>query len=125
MIDIPAQALLVGAVIAAVDYLAVLSYRGALVKADTVACQRVDKPLGGTGDLTLRVGVLYAEIKHAARLVRKPFAHHGLIYTADVNEPRGAGRKTRDLGPLRQVARRIFFLQLLGSHRDIRKEQLC
>ena len=77
--------------------------------------QRGNELLRRALDLALVVGVFYAQKKHAARLVRQPFAHDGLIQSAQMHESRGAGRKARHLGVLRQNARRIFLFNVCRS----------
>ena len=119
------QALLVRTVVSAVDYLAVLSDGGALVKAYAVTRKSIYKSFGSAGDLALCIGILDTKVKNSARLVRKSLPHHSLVHAAYVDKSRRAGRKTRDLCPLGQFARRIFFFKLFRSHRNIREKQLC
>ena len=115
VVEMGAEALLVGTVVTDIGDLAVGAQDGALVKVDAVALQGGNQTLGGTGNLALGVGVLNAEVEHAPRLVRQTLAHHNGEQTAEVDEARGGGGKAGHLGSLGEIAGGESGLALLGS----------
>ncbi len=124
VVDVCPLALAVGTVAAAVRDVSVRVQRCALVKPDAVLAEDADQLFGRAGDLALGVGVLDAQVHHAARLVRQPFVDGGAVQTAQMDESGGAGGKARDLGALRQIPRGVPRLHLGGGVGHIGKQQI-
>ena len=124
VVEVGAEALLVGAVVTDVGHLAVGAQNGTLVEVDAVALQGGDETLGGTGHLALGVGILDAEVEHAARLVSQTLANHDGEQTAEVDESRGGGGETGHLGTLGQIAGREACLALLRSLGHVGEKQV-
>ena len=120
MVNIRALTLTVGAVAAvvAVD-------GGAFVKGDAVVLQGADEHLHRPRNLTLGVGILYAQKQNAAGLMSHALGHQALHQIAQMDKARGGGGHARNDRALRCIAGRKAFLQLVGSHRYVRKKQIC
>ena len=99
MVDGGTLTLTVGAVCA---HIAV--YGSTLIEGNAVVLQSIDQHLHGTGDLTLGVGVLYTQKKHAAALVRHPLRGQALHQIAQMDKTGGGGGHTGDHGTLRGIA---------------------
>ena len=124
MVEVGAEALLVGTVVTDIRHLAVGAQDSALVEVDAVALQGGDETLGGAGHLALGIGVLNAEVEHAARLVSQTLTHHHGEQTAEVDEARRGGGEAGHLGALGQVSGGESCLALLGGLGDLGEEQV-
>ena len=125
LIYICSQALLVRTVNALVANTAVLADDRALVKFNSVGCKSLYKSLSGTRHLALSVGVLDSQIKHAAALMSKALCNCCGEKSAEVNESRGAGSKSRYLSALGELSLGKSRLHILGKCADVGEEKLC
>ena len=82
----------------------------------------VDDGLNAARDLALLVGVLDAQVEHAARLVSQTLIDECAVEVAEVHEAGRAGTHAGHLGALGQRARRVLRQNVLGGLCDMRKE---
>ena len=96
-----------------------------LVKADVVFVENTYKIFFCALDLSFHIRIFYAQTEDAAALVGKALTDAGGKKSAEMNESRGARRKSRDFRALGQIAGRIAFFHILGRRFDVGKEQFC
>ena len=124
VIDRPALTLAIGAVDALIRDFSVLADHRTFVKPDSVVGKCFDQSFGRTFDFALGVGILNAQIKHAAALVGKPLADGGREEPAEMHKAGRTRRKTGYLGTFRKYPGRVFELHIFRRFGNVREEKL-
>ena len=89
---------------------------------DLIACQRIDKPLCRALDLALCIGILNAQIKYAAGLMREPLAYRHGEQPAEMHKAGRARREPRHLCLGRKLSMRERCLVFCRCHRNAGKQ---
>ncbi len=97
--------------------------RCALVKIQTERTEHLDDSAHAALDLALFIGILNAQIEHAARLVRQTLVHQRAVQVTQMHKARRAWPHTGHLCALRQRTFGIARLDVLRCGVDMREQQ--
>ena len=101
---------------------AIFSHRCALVKGQTERGKCVDDGLYAALDLALLIGILNAQVEHAARLMCQTLINQCAVQVAQMHKTGRARAHTGYLRTLRQLTCRVLRQNILRGLSDVRKQ---